>query len=126
MVRGQTWRRKKYEAKISGTVAERRIDAYDEYMKSLHSSITSILVEKETQAKEQILEPAGVGVAEIPFYLNSMREFCRICRNFTSVTRDNECYNILLKYRDKGLVLVLLYKLAALCGCYPIGYEYYV
>jgi len=125
MVRDQQWRRKKYEAKTDGTVSELRIDAYGDSMKTLHAAITTILVEKEEQAKSTILEPAGVTTSEIPFYLNAMREFCKCCRNFTSYTRDNKCYDILLRYRDKGLISSLLYKLAILCGCYPTGYEYY-
>ena len=125
MVREQQYRRKKYEAKVDGTVAEIRVDAYRADMVTLHTAITSTLVQREEQAKTQILEPAGIPTSEIPFYLNSMREFCKCCRNFTSVTRDNKCYNILLQYRDKGLRLDMLYKLAMLCGCYPEGYEYY-
>ena len=125
MVRDQSWRRKKYEAKIDGAVAELRVDAYGSDMKALHSAITTILVQREEEAKVQILEPAGVPTSEIPFYLNSMREFCKCCRNFTSTTRDNKCYNILAQYRDKGLQVGLLYQLAMLCGCYPAGYEYY-
>ena len=125
MVRDQVYRRKKYEAKIDGTVAELRIDAYGNDMVTLHTSITALLVEKEEEAKVQILEPAGVATSEIPFYLNAMREFCKCTRNFTSRTRDDKCYSILLRYRDKGLRLNLLYQLAALCGCYPLGYEYY-
>lgn len=125
MVRDQIWRRKKYEAKTDGTVSELRIDAYGAAMRTEHASITSILVTREEQAKVQVLEPAGVATSEIPFYLNSMREFCKCCRNFTSNTRDNKCYNILAQYRDKGLRVNLLYQLAMLCGCYPAGYEYY-
>jgi len=125
MVRDQIYRRRKYEAKADGTIAEMRIDAYGEWMVKEHTSITSVLVQKEEEAKGLILEPAGVSTSEMPFYLNAMREFCSICRHFTSHTRDDECYNVLLRYRDKGLVLTLLYKLAALCGCYPTGYEYY-
>lgn len=125
MVREQQWRRKKYEAKLDGTVAELRADAYRADMVALHTAITTILVQREEEAKTQILEPAGITTSEIPFYLNAMREFCKCCRNFTSVTRDNKCYNILCQYRDKGLRLDMLYGLAALCGCYPEGYEYY-
>ena len=125
MVRDQIWRRKKYEAKIDGTVAELRIDAYRADMVTLHSAITTTLVTYEERAKTEILEPAGVATSEIPFYLNSMREFCKCCRNFTSVTRDDKCYSILCTYRDKGLRVDLLYRLAMLCGCYPRGYEYY-
>ena len=126
MVRQQQYRRKKYEAKIDGDVFERRTDSYGDYMKTLHAAITTLLVQKETEAKETILEPAGVTTSEEPFYLNAMREFCKCCRKFTSVTRDNKCYSILCSYRDKGLEVSLLYKLAALCGCYPQGYGYYV
>ena len=125
MVREQQYRRKKYEAKVDGTVAEIRVDAYRADMVTLHTAITSTLVQREEEAKTQILEPAGIPTSEIAFYLNSMREFCKCCRNFTSVTRDNKCYNILLQYRDKGLRVDMLYKLAMLCGCYPEGYEYY-
>jgi len=125
MVRDQEWRRKKYEAKIDGTVAELRTDAYRDAQVALHTSITSILVQREEEAKTTILEPAGVPTSEMPFYLNAMREFCKCCRNFTSTTRDNKCYDILLQYRDKGLLVNLLYGLAAMCGCYPEGYGYY-
>ena len=111
---------------MDGTVAEIRTDAYKDTMVSLHSAITPLLVQREEEAKTQILEPAGVPTSELPFYLNSMREFCKCCRNFTSTTRNNKCYNILLQYRDKGLRVDLLYRLAALCGCYPEGYGYYV
>jgi len=126
MVREQIWRRKKYEAKLDGAVSELRTDAYGDKQAELYTAITTILVEKETQAKTDILEPAGVATSEIPFYLNSMREFCKCSRSFTSTTRDNKCYDILLRYRDKGLEISLLYRLAALCGCYPPGYGYYV
>lgn len=125
MVRDQIWRRKKYEAKIDGTVAELRTDAYRDTQVALHTSITSILVQREEEAKTTILEPAGIPTSEIPFYLNAMREFCKCCRNFTSTTRNNKCYDILLQYRDKGLLIALLYRLAMMCGCYPEGYEYY-
>lgn len=110
---------------MDGTVAEIRTDAYRTEMINLHTAITIIMVDQEIQAKEEILEPAGVGTAEMPFYLNAMREFCKCTRNFTSITMNNKCYNILLRYRDKGLVIGLLYQLAGLCGCYPEGYGYY-
>jgi len=125
MVREQIWRRKKYEAKLDGDVAEIRTTDYRSDMVDLHTAITTILVQREEQAKTQILEPAGIPTSEIPFYLNSMREFCKCCRNFTSVTRDNKCHNILLQYRDKNLQIAILYKLAMLCGCYPEGWQYY-
>ena len=125
MVREQQYRRRKYEAKTDAIAAELRTDAYRADMVTQYTAMASILVEKEEQAKTQILEPAGVPTSEMPFYLNSMREFCKCCRNFTSVTRDNKCYNILLQYRDKGLRIEMLYQLAMLCGCYPAGYEYY-
>jgi len=126
LVRDQLYRRRKYKAKLDGTVTELRTDAYRDTQVALHTAITTLLVEKEIRAKEDILEPAGVPTSEIPFYLNSMREFCKCCRNFTSITKDNKCYDILCRYRDKGLQVNLLYQLAALCGCYPAGYGYYV
>jgi hypothetical protein len=125
MVREQTWRRRKYEAKVDPTVSELRIDAYGAKMKDLHRSITSTLVAHEEAVKAGILEPAGVATSEMPFYLNAMREFCKTSRNWTSTTRDNKCYSILCTYRDKGLRVDLLYRLAMHCGCYPAGYEYY-
>lgn len=125
MVRDQTYRRRKYKHKLDGDVAEIRTDAYRDDMVVLHTAITTILVQREEQAKTEVLEPAGVPTSEMPFYLNALREFCKCCRNFTSVTRNNKCYNILCRYRDKGLEVALLYRLAAICGCYPEGYEYY-
>jgi hypothetical protein len=126
LVRPQQYRRRKYEAKIDGDVFEKRADAYGSSMKTEHATITAVLVAKEEEAKTTILEPAGVGTAEMPFYLNAMREFCKCCRTFTSVTRNNKCFEVLNSYRNKGLQIGLLYKLAAMCGCYPAGYGYYV
>jgi len=125
MPRDQVYRRQKYKAKIDGTVAEMRVDAYGSDMKTLHRTITEILVAKEETAKTSILEPAGVETSAIPVYLNAMREFCKCSRNFTAATRNNKCYSILIRYRDKGLTLRLLYKLAMLCDCYPAGYYEY-
>ena len=133
MVREQQWRRAKYKAKIDGAVAEKRIDAYGKTMEQLHRSITSTLVLNEQMAKETILEPNGILTSEMPFYLNAMREFCKCCRDFTCggdhvincPTRDNKCFDIYCKYRDKGLIPRILIKLAGMCGCYPLGYGYY-
>lgn len=126
MVREHIWRRRKYAAKTDGSVAQVRVEAYKADMADLHAAITTVLVQKEIEAKTTVLEPAGVTTSETPFYLNAMREFCKCCREFSSTTRDNKCYSILCTYRDKGLLVNLLYKLAALCGCYPIGYYEYV
>jgi len=126
MPRDHVYRRLKYAAKLDGTIHEIRVDAYGANMAELHEAITAVLVAREEQAKADILEPAGVPTSEMPVYINAMREFCKCCRNFTSATRDNKCYSILLDYRDKGLLIGLLYKLAAMCGCYPEGYGYYV
>jgi len=115
MVREQHYRRKKFEAKVDGAVAEDRIDQYGSTMKQLHSDMQDILVPKEISAKEDILEPAGVSVNMIPFYLNAMREFCRISRNFKSITRQNEAYNSFERWKVKGLNSNLLVQLAALC-----------
>jgi len=104
---------------------EKRIDAYGSSMADLHEAMATILVTKEISAKASILEPAGVTSSEIAFYLDAMREFCKASRNFSSVTRDNKCYDLLCGYRDKGLAENLLYQLAMLCECYPLGYEYY-
>jgi hypothetical protein len=126
MVRDQTYRRKKYEAKTDGDISEKRTDAYRDDMVSLQTSITVLLVQKEEDAKTLVLEPAGVPTSEIPFYLNFMRQACKTARNFSSLTKDNKVYSLILEYRDKGLNIALLYKLAALCGCYPEGYGYYM
>ena len=94
MVRDQHWRRKKYEAKIDGTVAQLRIDAERDDMIDAHTGITVTMVQQEEQAKTTILEPNGVTTSVMPFYLNAMREFCKCSREFTSVTRTNKCYGI--------------------------------
>lgn len=125
MVRDPTYRRKKYKAKTDGTVSELRVEAYKTEMATLYAAITTVMVANEEEAKVDILEPAGVSTSEMPFYLNAMREFCKTSRNWTSNTRNNKCYNILCQYRDKGLVVRLLYLLATMCDCYPAGYEYY-
>jgi len=115
--RNQYWRRKKYEAKIDGPVAETRFDAYKTHAQTLHTAMQNILVPHEINAKTNILEPAGVSSNEIPFYLDAMREFCRICRNFTALSRSNECYNTYCRWKSKGLNSNLLIQLAAQCGC---------
>lgn len=115
MVRNQLWRRKKFEHKVSGSVVEDRVDQYGTYMTSLHSAAQTILVAKEEQAKTEILEPAGVSVNMIPFYLDAMREFCRISRNFSGQTKQNEGYNAYEKWLTKGLNSNLLVLLANMC-----------
>jgi hypothetical protein len=115
--RNQYWRRKKYEAKIDGSVAEKRFNAYATPAKALHQTMQEILVPAEEAAKTQILEPMGISSNEIPFYLDAMREFCRICRNFTSQTRSNECYNTYLRWLSKTLNSNALVLLANQCGC---------
>lgn len=115
MVRDEVYRRKKFAAKIDGTVIEDRIDQYGPSMVTAHTAMQSILVEKEEAAKTTILEPAGVTVNMIPFYLDAMRCFCRISRNFTSTTKNNEGYNWFTLFRTKGLDSNLLVLLANLC-----------
>jgi len=115
MVRKEQYRRLKFEGKIDGSVAEDRIDQYGSFMVSSHSTIQLILVAKEEQAKTEILEPAGVSVNMIPFYLDAMREFCRISRNFTGQTKQNEGYNSYERWKTKGLDSNLLVQLAAMC-----------
>jgi len=116
MVRPEHWRRAKFKQKIVGSVVEDRIDQYGSYMKSLHAAMQTILVAKEEQAKTEILEPAGVAVNMIPFYLDAMREFCKISRNFTGNTKQNEGYNAYIKWRTKGLDSNLLVLLANMCN----------
>jgi len=123
--RNQFWRRKKFEKKTDGSVAEIRFDAYATPAKTLHEAMATILVENEEVFKEDILEPAGVPVNEIPFYLDAGREFCRCCRNFTSLTRANECYNIYLRWLQKGLNNNCLVLMANHCGCDLMAYYEY-
>jgi hypothetical protein len=115
--RNQYWRRKKYEAKIDGSVAETRFDAYATAAKQLHGDMQDILVPHEVTVKTDILEPMGISTNEIPFYLDAMREFCRICRNFTSLSRQNECYNTYLRWLQKNLNNNALVLMADHCGC---------
>jgi len=123
--RNQMWRRAKYKAKIDGSVAETRFDAYATTAKALHQTMQEILVPHEETCKTDILEPAGVPTNEIPFYLDAMREFCRVCRNFTSLSRQNECYNTYLRWLQKGLNNNLLVLLGNHCGCDLWAYYYY-
>lgn len=123
--RNQFWRRKKFEAKIDGSVAEARFDAYATPAKALHQTMQEILVPAEEYFKSQILEPHGVSTNEIPFYLDAGREFCRVCRNFTSISRNNECYNVYLRWLSKGLVSNLLILEANYCGCNLWAYYQY-
>ena len=115
--RNQYFRRKKYQAKIDGPVAETRFDAYATPAKTLHETMQGILVPAEEYFKTQILEPLGISTNEIPFYLDAGREFCRICRNFISLSRQNECYNTYLRWLQKGLNNNALVLMANYCGC---------
>jgi len=115
--RNQYWRRKKFEAKTDGAVAETRFDAYATPAKTLHEAMATILVTAEEYFKTQILEPMGASTNEIPFYLDAGREFCRVCRNFVSVSRQNECYNVYLRWLQKGLNNNALVLMANYCGC---------
>jgi len=123
--RNQYWRRMKFKAKIDGSVAETRFDAYATPAKALHETMQNILVPQEEEAKTQILEPMGIPTNEIPFYLDAKREFCRICRNFTDQTRSNECYNTYLRWLSKGLNSNALVLLANQCGCNLWAYYQY-
>ena len=116
MVRDQIYRRKKYEAKVDGAVSEARTDAYRSRMVTLHTAITTTLVNQEIAAKTEILEPAGVPVNQIPHYLNAKREFCRLSRNFTDNTLLNEALNTLYRFTARGFNQNLLVQLAAQCG----------
>lgn len=123
--RKEMFRRAKYKAKLDGPVAEKRFNAYATSAKALHGAMQGILVPHEENAKANILEPAGVSSNEIPFYLDAMREFCRICRNFTSISRNNECYNTYCRWKSKTLNSNLLIMLAAQCGCDLMEYYTY-
>lgn len=124
MVRDALRRRNKFEAKLDGSVAEKRTDAYKTYQVALHTTMQTLLVAKEIEAKTTILEPNGISVNEIPFYLNAMREFCRCTRNFTSLTRENECENIYLMWVEKGLTPIIVAQLGVLCDCELAAYYY--
>jgi len=124
MVRDSLHRRNKYEAKTDGSVSETRTDAYRTRQVLLHTAAQEIIVPREVEAKTTILEPAGVPVNMIPFYLNAMREFCRCCDNFTSLTREDECENIYLMWVQKGLDAYLVARLGVMCGCELAAYYY--
>ena len=124
MVRKEHRRREKFKAKISGSIAEDRITEYGPFMKASHEAIQIILVDKEERAKTEILEPAGVAVNMIPFYLDAMREFCRISRNFIAATRTNEGLNSYERWKAKGLNSYLLVQLASLCNINIWAYYY--
>ena len=124
MVRSEIYRRKKFEQKVDGSIAEDRIDQYGSYMKSQHETIQVILVAQEERAKTEVLEPAGVSVNMIPFYLDALREFCRISRNFTSATRTNEGINCYCRWQAKGLDTALLVQLASICEIDLWAYYY--
>ena len=116
MVRHQIYRRKKYEAKIDGTVAEMRVEAYRDKMVEKHTAMQTILVEGEEAAKTEVLEPCGVPVNMIPHYLNAKREFCRLARNFTENTLLNEALNTFFRFEDRGFDTNILILLANQCG----------
>jgi hypothetical protein len=123
--RNQYWRRRKYNAKVDGSVAQTRATAYKSYAQDLHGAMATVLVEAEIKCKTEILEPAGVPTNIIPFYLDALREFCRICRKFTDKSRFNECYNTYLRWLAKGLQSNLLVLCANQCGCDLWAYYQY-
>lgn len=125
MVREQQYRRKKYKAKTDGAVSEIRFDATKTLAQTLHQAGQEILVPQEEYFKVHILEPAGIAVNELPFYLDAGREFCKCCRQFTSVTRHNKCLDIYYKWLDKGLNNNCLVLMATYCGCDLMAYYEY-
>jgi len=115
MVRSETYRTKKYEAKMDDTsIAQRfrdqKIDMVDQM-----AARSAELVLVEMKAKK-IIEAAGIAVILVAQYLNFARQCYRLARQFSQATQINEVYYRYQYWVSQGLTPAILTDIAALCG----------
>ncbi len=115
MVRPQTYRIKKYDAKITGDVVKARFDALKSVMVEQQEVRFSDLVNLENTVKS-IVEPKGVPTILIPHYLNFGRELYSITQRFSGATLNTEATLVYQKWKARGLDPALLKAIAQAFG----------
>jgi len=103
MVRSQTYRQKKYEAKVDPDVVRARFSAMKSVMAEQTAVKFSDLATIEDGVKKQILEPKGIPTIQIPFYLNVARQLYSIVQRFTGSTLGKEAKLVKDKWVARGL-----------------------
>ena len=115
MVRSETYRTRKYEAKIDDTsIAQRFRDQKPDMVEQVSARFAELVL-VETKAK-QVCEAAGVSVIQIPFYLNYARQCYRIAKQFSQATQVNEAYYRYEYWLNQGLNAAILASIAEMCG----------
>ena len=115
MVRSETYRTRKYEAKIDDTsIAQRFRDQKPDMVEQVSARFAELVL-IETKAKA-VCEAAGVSVIQIPFYLNFARQCYRIAKQFSQATQINECYYRYEYWLNQGLNAAILTSIAEMCG----------
>ena len=115
MVRSETYRTRKYEAKIDDTsIAQRFRDQKPDMVEQVSARFAElVLIEEKAKA---VCEAAGVSVIQIPFYLNFARQCYRIAKQFSQATQTNECYYRYEYWLNQGLDATILASIAEMCG----------
>lgn len=121
MVRSETYRTRKYEAKIDDTsIAQRFRDEKADMVEQVGARFAELVLVEEKAKK--VIEAAGGSVISIPFYLNFARQCYRISRQFSQATQINECYYRYQYWLNQGLNATVLANIAELCGVTLAGY----
>lgn len=115
MVRSETYRTKKYEAKMDDTSIAQRFRDQKTDMVDQMSARSAELVLVEMKAKK-IIEAAGIAVILVAQYLNFARQCYRLARQFSQATQINEVYYRYQYWVSQGLTPAILTDIAALCG----------
>jgi len=115
MVRSETYRTRKYEAKIDDTsIAQRFRDQKEDMVEQVGARFAElVLIEEKCK---QVCEAAGVSVIQIPFYLNFARQCYRIGKQFDGATQINETYYRYQYWLNQGLSSTILTDIAEMCG----------
>jgi len=115
MVRSETYRTRKYEAKIDDTsIAQRFRDQKDDMVEQVGARFAELVLIEEKCKK--VCEAKGVSVTQVPFYLNFARQCYRLTRQFSQATQINECYYRYQIWVNRGLDPTILTDIAELCG----------
>ena len=115
MVRSETYRTKKYEAKMDDTSIAQRFRDQKTDMVDQMAARSAELVLVEMKAKK-IIEAAGIAVILVAQYLNFARQCYRLARQFSQATQINEVYYRYQYWVSQGLTPAILTDIAALCG----------
>jgi len=115
MVRSDTYRKKKYEAKVTGDIVKARFDALKEVMQEQVNDQFTNLVQLETQVGA-ILDNHGVPPNLRPAYINVAREVYRLARKFSGQTLKNEACIVRDKWIARGLDATIVDEILELFG----------